>query len=600
METEKTNYLKIISGEITDYQDRDIEVVPGLFFNQKKNLEQIYFYYLSKFQGGVDDGYGNKLDEEGDKMYFYNVNRNPCKIMTKGIDFDTRNIRILTAGGGDPLQTWFFERDLKFWMKDKNFGKVLNRIFQDIPIYGTVVLKIINNVPYFVDLRNFVSSQVADTLDESPSIIERHLYTANGLRKVGKEMGWDSATVEETITKFRTQKKLSRYIEVYERYGEVVEDDGNGNYSVVQKRVFWANVGDDIIDTRGEITQPKMGVVLKEEAYDGHPYYEFHLEKIPGRWLGLGVVEMLFDAQMRQNELVNQEAKGTYWASLRVWQSASDDVNQNLATDVVQGQVLDNGGARIEPVDMAERNLAFFNEETAKWDKNINDMTIAFAPVGHSVIAVQIAQDNVATYFAQIQENIGLEVKELLLNEIIPAFSKESSPEHTLRIVGKDLDTIRQMLIDIKTQDDLLNFIVTKNTFPTSLQYDAMEATITDGVNKNKELLLTIPESFYQDLKYKIDIDITSESVDVRTKAATLFAAMQAITADPTILQDPTKRSIFMDWLEQGGVNISDIQAPKQTDMNSLINNTPGRAGGGISAPSMPQNPMAGTSQTTL
>ena len=48
----------------------------------------------------------------------------------------------------------------------------------------------------------------ADTLDDSPYIIERHLYTANQLRKVGKEMGWKN--IEETINEFRNQKKIQR------------------------------------------------------------------------------------------------------------------------------------------------------------------------------------------------------------------------------------------------------------------------------------------------------------------------------------------------------------------------------------------------------
>jgi len=107
----ETNYQKLISNEISEYEARDIEIVPGLFFNQKNTLEKIYFYYNSKFQTGTMDMYGDQVDDEGDKKYFYNIVKNPCKVMTKMIDFDSKNIHILTAGGGDPLQTWFFERD---------------------------------------------------------------------------------------------------------------------------------------------------------------------------------------------------------------------------------------------------------------------------------------------------------------------------------------------------------------------------------------------------------------------------------------------------------------------------------------------------------
>src|SRR3990167_7414893 len=149
--------LKEINLEIENFKNKQIQIVPGLTFNQYDTLNSIFFYYNSKFAtGGVDD--------EGDRKYFYNIVKNPCKVFSKAIDFDTKNIRLLTTGGGDPLKTWFMERDVKYWMRDKQFGKVLNRIFKELPIFGSVVLKIVDGKPYFIDLRNFVVEQQAESL----------------------------------------------------------------------------------------------------------------------------------------------------------------------------------------------------------------------------------------------------------------------------------------------------------------------------------------------------------------------------------------------------------------------------------------------------
>src|SRR3990167_4717405 len=161
--------LRQINSEITDFQGKRVEIIPGLSYNQDELLKTIYFYYNSKFMSG-------DIDDEGDRKYFYNIVKNPCKVFTKAIDFDTKNIRLLTAGGGDPIKTWFMERDLKYWMRDQQFGKVLNRIFKELPIFGTVVLKVVNGKCYFVDLRNFVLEQQTDCIEDSNYIVEVHNY----------------------------------------------------------------------------------------------------------------------------------------------------------------------------------------------------------------------------------------------------------------------------------------------------------------------------------------------------------------------------------------------------------------------------------------
>ena len=282
----ESNILRQINDEKMSFENKNIQIVPGLLFNQKSTVEQIYYYYNSKFQTG-------EIDEDGDKKYFYNINKNPCKVFSKAIDFDTKNVKILTSGGGNPLKTWFMERDLKYWMKDKQFGKVLNRIFLELPIFGSVVLKAIKGNLYFVDLRNFIVEQSADTLEDANYIIEKHPYTVAGFRKSMKEIGVEQSKIDETIKLYREMPDV-KHIMVYERYGEV-ETNGKWEY----RRVYIADVGVDQEDQMTHRTIPYRGIELKSDVIEENPYWEYHLEKIPGRWLGIGVVETLFDSSRK-------------------------------------------------------------------------------------------------------------------------------------------------------------------------------------------------------------------------------------------------------------------------------------------------------------
>lgn len=582
-----TDILNQIKSEIEIFNNKSIEVVPGFEFNQKSTLNRIYLYYHSRYESG-------DIDDQGDKKYFYNISRKPCNVATKAIDFDTKHINLQTAGGGIPLKTWFFEKDLKFWMKNQIFGKVLNRIFKELPKFGSVVLKIIDGKIYFVDLRNFVVDQSADSLNESDHIIEIHNYTLSGFRRLGKEKKWGN--IEEVVALF--EEMDTTYITVYERYGEVQnEEDGNYTY----KRVTIADVGKD--EDGDEDNKEYKGIILSEEKIDKHPYREFHFEKIPGRWLGVGRVEVVFDPQIRTNEISNQQVKSSYWATLRLWQTRDEGVNRNLLTDVDNGEVI-NAESEITQIDMADRNLAYYANEIARWLGNRDELTFSYdvisgerLPAGTPLGSAQIAAGMAGSYFDQIREDVAMDIKEMLYEVIIPQFKKENSAEHALNLTGEDLDKVNDLIIESQMRKKVFDFLVREKKLPNIVQVDLIKSILSKQVKKGKEKLLKIPSSFYDNVKYKIDIVITGEALDNRVKAANLFSALQAITADPTLLIDPIKKKFFYKFLEQGGINPVDLESEKEMPSIEEVGK---RAGGGVSKPTIPPSPISGKRDETL
>lgn len=575
--------LKQINKELQDYQFKQLQIVPNLFFNQKQTIETIFFYHNSQFKTG-------DYDDEGDRKYFFNIVRNPCKVFSKAIDFDTKNIRLLTAGGGDPLKTWFMERDLKYWMRNKQFGKILNRIFRELPIYGSVVLKIVEGTPYFVDLRNFAVEQGADTLMDSNYIIEMHPYTPAEFRNLGNKMKWNN--MDKVIEDFHRMKDTP-HIRVFERIGEF--KNAAGKYSL--KKVYWADVGSDLYDQNtGQLIAKYPGYEL--DSIDWTPeetkkqYWEFHKDKIPGRWLGVGVVEELFEPQIKQNETANLESKSAYWNALKIWQTRDLAFNRNLKTDVSNGQVL-NAEAEINPINVQEQNGAFFNEQTQKWLRNRDELTFSYdaiqgerSPAGTPLGSTQISITQTLSYFEGIQEEIALDIKEMLYDVIIPQFEKENRAEHTIRLVGKDLDTYIEMCKNDLVMKELIRQMTMDRPFPTEEDKDIITIAIEQAIKQGKEKILTVPKGFYSGLKYDVDIDITGESVDTRVRAATFYALLQAITADPTILTDPVKRNFLTAYAEQGGVNLAEYvgSVPKTiADIEPIASKG---SGGGMSAPS--------------
>ncbi len=583
--------LRTINQELLDYKSKQIQIVPGFYFNQFSLIEKIFFYYNSKFQTG-------EVDDDGDKKYFFNIVKNPCKVFSKAIDFDTKNIRLLTAGGGSPLKTWFMERDLKYWMRDKQFGKVLNRIFHDLPIFGTVVLKVVNGEPHFVDLRFLLVEQSADTLGDSSYITEMHNYTVAGFRKVAKEMKWEQGKIDKVIEEYRKMKGVS-HIRLYERYGDVGDVKEDGSTTWEYKRVYMADVGIDEYDQWGNLVSVHPGVELSSEKWepDNLPYWEFHAEKMPGRWLGIGVVETLIEPQIRMNEVANVQAKTTYWAGLRIFQTQDPAVNRNLYTDTRNGEIM-NVESNITQIDMSDRNLPFFTQETDKWLRNRAELTFSYdvvqgerLPAGTPLGAAQIAQGQSMSYFEQIQENVAMDVKELIFEVVIPNFEKENTAEHTIRLVGEDLDAYVEMCKNDLVMKEIIRQVAAGRPFPTSHEKDIISIGVESAIKQGKEKILTVPKDFYKDVKYDVDIDITGESIDTRVRYATRMAILQAITADPTMLQDPTKKKFLSGMAEDGGINPVELFGVTERKIEDVAQvpppqgSTGGGVGGGVSSP---------------
>jgi len=587
--------LKQINQEIQDFQSKQIHIVPGLSFNQYDTINQIYFYHNSQYISGA-------IDDEGEKKYFYNINRNPCKVFSKAIDFDTKNIRLLTAGGQDGSKTWFMERDLKYWMRDKQFGKTLNRLFKELPVYGTVVLKVVDGTPEFVDLRNFIVEQTADNLQLANYVTEIHKYTPTDFREAAKGMNWKQSDIDEVISLYYDMDDTS-HIRLYERYGDV-KDENTGEHTY--RRTFWADVGVDEYNQMGDLISNHPGVELgSDEWTERLPYWEFHADKTPGRWLGIGVVEELFEPQIAQNQNTNLQNKSSFWAALRIFQTRDGAVNRNLMTDVRNGEIM-NVESEITPINMDDRNLAFFNQQDQKWMRNRDELTFSYdvvqgerLPAGTPLGSAQLASAQTLSYFEQIQESVAMDVKEMLYEAIIPYFQKSNTAEHTIRLVGKDLaDYIDMHKKDLVNKEVIRQAI--KGNFVDAEGKKVIEIGVMAEAKQNKEFQLTIPKDFYKNVKYDVDIDITGESIDTRVRNATLFAALQAITTDPTVTQDPVKKGILSMMLEDGGVNPAEIfDAEEVSPEDAMAQAMPEqRGGGGVSAPAAVGN--TGQGQQTI
>lgn len=586
-----------IVEEIDDFKNNKVKVADGYEFNQLSQVHENIRYYNSVFKGGI-------TDSEGFRKYFFNIVKNPCNSASKAIAFRPKDIMIIAAPGHPSTKAWLANLDFRHWVKESGFSETLSQIFYALPKEGSCVLKVIGNIPYNVDLRNLVNEQSADTLAEASYVIEQRYYGVDEFRKLPFD------NVDEALGIHRKTK--DKYLRVFERYGEVPEnyirEDGDPEKYVYSRSIVYMpesshHEGKNPI---GEDSIYGKGVVLDIDEFDREdfPYREFHFEKIPGRWLGVSRIEVLKDPQVRTNEITNLRVKSSYFSSLNLWQSRDDNFKKNLIKEVANGDVI-TAMDEIRRIPTEDRDLTGVDMEERKWQANRDENTFTYdvvrgerLPAGTPLGSAQLASQMVESYFLQIRERVARQVKELLMNDIFPRF--KNTPEHYIKLTGEDFDIFKKMMVKHRALKEIFRQLVKTRTVPTSEQYSLIKKVQESKIKSGD---IRIPENYWEDLRYEIDIEITGEERDMRMQSANMGMIMQMIQQDPQILDDPRKRKIMGKLLEAVGISIEelDVGMDAGAEMEHQVQQQGQMRGGGVSAPAIPTGAAgAATPETTV
>ena len=566
-----SKFSEIIKSEKGSFETNYLKMNPSYAQKQSDILELIDSYWMSKYKQGDNDSTGYK-------KAFYNIVINPVEIASKMIDLDTKDIRIIAEDGQSYYPSWMMSKDLKIWMKDKKnkdkktFGQFLNQLIFQFPKYGHILLKKAANTVHLVPLQNVINTQDAKSLLASDFLIERHEYTAYQIT----QQNWGENQVNYAIANYLKDGKII----VYEIHGDCGCPLGH-NYHIIPE------------DAKDE-------EVLFEDTIDRDDLYkELKWDEIPGRALSRGQAERLFEGQIAKNQTENLFRMGLRWTSKHIFQTRDDTVIKNLITAVENGDIM-TINSEITPISVEERNLAAYNWGDQKWDKNTSDLTFSYEPLSGqrppsgTPLGTSILQTNLSGQFYDLKrEDLGLFLKDVLFDWIIPEFKKEKKSAHSL-MTGEfdedELDRLRNLILTNRANQSILRYVSKNLSIPSSQEAEVIKAIEKEKIKKIKELKL--PDSFYEDLKYKIDVVITNEQIDIASRMSTLQTVLQIIGSNPTILREPRTRKVFYKLLDLAGFSPVDFGI---TEEETSLEETMGQVaqmGGSVARPQAMRQPQ--------
>lgn len=621
------NIFAQIRKEQWDYMFNWISIVPGYTFNTYYTIKRAHLYLNSRYLSDMGIQTGSTLNDitnETPSRLFYNIVLPPCEVAMRMLNIDTKNIRLWPMNPKSQFSTYLLEKELKQWLKTHKFGKVLNQIAEEAPRYGSVVLEKTPDGANLVDLRRFVIDPTVETVQDSRFVTTITYMTPTQLRNAG----WDEKEVEKAIARFQNFNttepyedqivnsnimRSTPYIKVYKRYGEVpahwVDEGlkpGTKKGEEMVRALFIVAGADWILKNNtdnqagsGETTRD-MGVVLfKSKWRKDWPFKDFHYMKTKGRWLGIGVVEMLFDVQERFNEIKNQKRISMEIGALKLFQTKDKSVVRNVLTDLVSGDVLlagKEGG--MEPIENEERNLAAFKDEEQSYSMQVDKLSFAYealrgdtgdasTPLGTTQIAV--AQGT--SVFAFKKENLSLFIQDFFNDLVLPELLKDLTPEHIMRFTGssQELQKLDDAASEIHANDQIKQAIL-QGKAPRKEDFDAIKQKAKDTYQKlGENRFIKIKQNFYNDAEFEFDFLVTDEQADpskMATNIQTVLASMKQID-----LNDPRQKLLFSKFCEQLGISPAEFDLADQQAQQQQAQQL--QAGGGMAPNQVGMSPMS-------
>lgn len=595
------NIYSQIRKEVTDFIYSFIFPVPGYSFNQYRTIKRCHLYHNNKYEDATTYLGRDKI--------FFNVVNPACEVAAKMLNVETKNIRLWPLSPKSYFSTYLLEKELKEWLKTSKMSRVLNQLAEELPQFGSVVLEKTTKGANIVDIRHLINDQSVENIADSRFIETIHYMTPSELRA----SGWDAEQIEQAIARCGSAESAPSYIDFYgnfnlqnsspyikvvKRYGEVPEKWLKGGKTNKMVRSLFIVAGADMqeYNVDGKTIGEKGVTLFSSKWSKPYPFKDFHYTKVKGRWLGVGVIEMLFDVQMRVNEMKNQKRVSMEIGSLHLFWSQDKSVIRNVLTDLEPGDmILSKNG--IQPIENEERNLAAYKDEEESYGQQVDKLTFAYealrgdtAPASTPLGTTQIATAQASSVFGFKRENVCIVLREFFNEFVLPEALNDLDEEHLMRFTGtaQELMKLDNAAAELYANDFIKQRMLNGENITPDEVDAAKQKMIAHYRKSGMNRFIKIKKALYRNPEFEFDYVIDDENVDVQTMATNLKSIVTDLAANPNILQDPRLKLLYFKFAETIGINpaeleMADEQAQDQQSQQPPVQ--PGQAPPGMPPP---------------
>lgn len=486
----------------------------GFKYSQWDTLQNIEFVDNSKFITG-------DKDSEGQTKFFLNTASFRKEVASKNIALGVKNFNFVPEEGQPDEPVIVARKKFRKWSKDADLSDKINETEDRFPKYGTIVGKKCGKTVEIVPLLKLRNQQDAKSLNEAEYVIIEHNDLSR--HEIEEYPDWDISKLDLAwngkVTAFERYGRVP--LEFYNKHA-VAQKTGKDTDSVYCMVIATLEKGADKLE--------KGAVLFVEEVED--PFIEKHYARQDGRWLGIGEIEKQIDNQAARNMIFNLRKKALAWSAKNIFQYADDTLVNNLVTQVKDGDVLkisqaNNGFTR---VDTTNKAISDFNSLDTLVEENSNQRSFTFeVATGESMASGTpfrlgaLLGDSVNSYYKKKREQLGLFWKEIVMDFMIPQWETETEKEFIEGVLDTEegFDELRRSKRELLVTDAIVNAVITSKQ-GEPIDIESIKNDVDVKLSKINRDYYKMTKQEIKLLKYRLDLDLTGESVDLPKKIETL------------------------------------------------------------------------------
>lgn len=574
--------LSTIRQEINDFIYNDIRIVEGYSFNQYNTIKRTHLYDSSRFED-------NSLINGREKIFF-NISSPRRDSVARFMDVDVKDVRFDEINPVSNTYLKILNQGYMRYAEKYNISRMFNKMAHIFTTYGSIVIKDNGGEPEIIDLRKLFLDPTVECIKDSRFIIVKHEFSPTELRAKVKD-GWDKNAIERIIKRVGNKSATpesyeddrggintivsSAKIEVYERYGYLPKKLVKGGNS--EKEIYTVTIAAEPLDTTSsnqnnqKVVEEHGEVLFKSEWRKEPPFEDEHFVKIPGRWLGVGVFEVLFPAQERFNELMNQRRISMELSAMHLFQTADNTVLNNLLNDLQSGDVIKTKiQGSLQPIVNEERNLPAFQVEEESYKQHADRLTFSNdlltggdIPSSTPATNVVVQNNNQVLVHLQKRENFANLISVFTKKFVFPQLIKDLSPEQFLKVVGdpEDLQFIDDVIVNIELRNKVINDAIEKGIAMNKLTLEEYEKEVRNklaqlGGKRYVKLLKDYLKKHSEDIIVHVD----NEKKDISKVANNTFQFYTAVAQNPQALSDPVNKVLLTSYAREIGVDTDKLE----------------------------------------
>lgn len=470
---------------------------------------------------------------------FWNASQYAALTSSSRVFVDARAISILPQSESDRSKALIWGELIPFQMRQIGFFAKMNEFATNLAIFGTVVsaqdwefrkeqyidkdskvtkTKISEDRPSFklLPILNVYIDPTSETIQEAPSVIIESWHEVGELPKLKKRYGWktDFSDVEGVtlitqdgnkrgtdLLKYQQMGVTQRQLEVpmvklLWRWGKIRlswETKKQADYNT------WVE-GVTVTMEQGSIDDEKPIERLVDSRVNPFEHGKRPLEecwyiKVPGRWYGLGVCEMLLDKQAYLNRVINQRTDNNEILQNKMYKARRGAGLDNKSIVSAPGKVISvQNMDDLEVLNTGNADASSYSDEQniMLWVERLTHVKDASS--AGSATEAQINETNTNDFFAIIRRNINDYIKRVVWH-IIHLDKQFIDKELTIRIVGepsefRQFDELRGIPPNIRSDMGNMRFMEIPDINEIDGEYD-IEVDIDNSVPMNKQTQAT-------------------------------------------------------------------------------------------------------------